>query len=85
MREGLRIVTLGSSSTEGIGASAPAMAYPAQLQRILDIRFPDARFKVINRGIAQEVVAGNLVRLDRDVLSLSPDLVIWKVGTNGAM
>jgi acyl-CoA thioesterase I len=53
------------------------MAYPAQVQRILDIRFPDARIEVINRGMAQEVVAGNLVRLDRDVLSVSPDLVIW--------
>jgi hypothetical protein len=77
--EGLRIVTLGSSSTEDIGVSAPAIAYPAQLQRILDMRFLDVGTQVINRGMAQEVVAGNLVRLDRDVLSVSSDLVIWQV------
>ena len=83
--KGLRIVTLGSSSTEGVGASRPDLTYPAQLQRILDRRFPDDRIEVINRGVAQEVVASNLVRLDRDVLSLSPDLVIWQVGTNDAI
>jgi acyl-CoA thioesterase I len=82
---GVRIVTLGSSSTEGVGASTPANTYPAQLQRILDRRFSDAGVEVINRGVAQEVVASNLVRLDRDVFSLSPDLVIWQVGTNDAI
>jgi acyl-CoA thioesterase I len=81
----LRIVALGSSSTEGVGASTPAGTYPAQLQRVLDIRYPEADIEVFNKGIAQEVVASNLVRLDRDVLSLSPDLVIWQVGTNDAI
>ncbi len=81
----LTIVALGSSSTEGIGASTPAYTYPAQLQRILDNRYPDADIKVFNKGVAQEIVASNLVRLDRDVLSLSPDLVIWQVGTNDAI
>ncbi len=82
---GLRVVTLGSSSTEGVGASDPTKTYPAQLQRVLDRRYPEAEIEVINHGVAQEVVASNLVRLNRDVLSLSPDLVIWQVGTNDAI
>jgi lysophospholipase L1-like esterase len=79
---GLRIVTLGSSSTEGVGATVPAKNYPFQLQRVLDRRYPDEHIEVINSGVAGEVVADNLLRLDRDVLSLTPDLVIWQLGTN---
>jgi acyl-CoA thioesterase-1 len=79
---GLRIVTLGSSSTAGVGASLPSRTYPEQLQRVLDRRFPDQRVEVINRGVAGEVVSNNLARLNRDVFTLAPDLVIWQVGTN---
>lgn len=83
---GLRIVTLGSSSTQGTGASIEARrGYPPQLQRVLRWRYPGAEVEVINRGIAGEIVTRNLARLNRDVLALRPDLVIWQVGTNDAI
>ncbi len=81
----LRIVALGSSSTQGTGASGPSRTYPAQLASFLADRLPGATVEVVNKGIAGETVAANLRRLDRDVLSLSPDLVIWQVGTNDAL
>lgn len=81
----LRIVAVGSSSTEGIGASGPARTYPAQLDAILEQRFPGTRIDVVNKGIGGETAAGTLARLDRDVLSLRPDLVIWQLGTNDAL
>jgi acyl-CoA thioesterase-1 len=81
----LRIVAVGSSSTEGIGASGPARTYPAQLDAILEQRFPGTRIDVVNKGIGGETAAGTLARLDRDVLSLHPDLVIWQLGTNDAL
>lgn len=81
----LRVVALGSSSTFGVGASAPDRTYPARLQQLLQDRFPTERTEVINRGKGGETVADNLARLDRDVLALSPDLVIWQVGTNDAL
>lgn len=82
---GLRIVALGSSSTKGVGASAPDRSYPAQLERLLRARYPRRRIEVLNRGVGGETVAGNLARLDRDVLTAGPDLVIWQVGTNDAL
>ena len=83
---GLRIVTLGSSSTQGTGASPEATrSYPAQLGRVLNWRHPDAEVEVINKGIAGEIVTRNLARLNRDVLALRPDLVVWQVGTNDAI
>ena len=81
----LRIVAVGSSSTAGIGASGPARTYPAQLDAILEQRFPGTRIDVVNKGIGGETAAGTLARLDRDVLSLRPDLVIWQLGTNDAL
>ncbi len=81
----LTVVAIGSSSTEGIGASAPDRTYPAQLERLLRARFPDATVKVVNRGIGGETVAANLARLQADAIELGPDLVIWQVGTNDAL
>jgi lysophospholipase L1-like esterase len=83
---GLRIVTLGSSSTQGTGASPEATrSYPAQLGRVLNWRHPEAEVEVINKGIAGEITTKNLARLNRDVLALRPDLVLWQVGTNDAI
>jgi lysophospholipase L1-like esterase len=79
------IVALGSSSTQGIGASDPRLTYPAQLEQLLLSRLPGRRVVVVNKGIGGETVADNLLRLDRDVLALQPDLVIWQVGTNDAL
>jgi acyl-CoA thioesterase I len=84
-KHNLRIVTVGSSSTQGAGASSPSKAYPAQLDAILKQRFPGAKIEVINKGIGGEAAAGTVTRLDRDVLSFRPDLVIWQLGTNDAL
>lgn len=81
----LRIVALGSSSTAGVGATAPDRTYPAQLEGLLRHRFAAERIEVVNRGKGGETVAANLARIDRDVLPLRPDLVIWQVGTNDAL
>ncbi|UEM21572.1 GDSL-type esterase/lipase family protein [Skermanella mucosa] len=84
-KKDLRIVAVGSSSTQGTGSSGPAMTYPAQLDRILEARFPGVKIEVVNKGIGGEKAAGTLARLDRDVLALKPDLVIWQLGTNDAL
>jgi acyl-CoA thioesterase I len=84
-KHNLRVVAVGSSSTEGTGASGPSKTYPAQLDAILEQRFPGARIEVINKGIGGETAAGTLARLDRDVFSFHSDLVIWQLGTNDAL
>lgn len=91
----IRIVAFGSSSTEGIGASSPATAYPAQLQHDLEERLrhrtaadPGAvhpAVTMINRGKGGDDSEAMAKRLDRDVLAERPDLVIWQTGSNDPM
>jgi acyl-CoA thioesterase I len=81
----LRIVAIGSSSTEGVGASSPAANYPSQLHALLQLALPGERFEVINLGVGGETANKTVERLRRDIPPLSPDLVVWQVGTNDAL
>ncbi|AWK86497.1 SGNH/GDSL hydrolase family protein [Azospirillum thermophilum] len=78
----LTVVALGSSSTQGTGASSAQATYPAQLDLILSQRHPGQRIEVLNKGIGGESAGANLVRFAADVLSVRPDLVVWQIGTN---
>jgi len=79
----LTIVAFGSSSTEGVGASTPAHAYPARLQADLAANLPAGEtVTVVNRGIGGEDADDMIARLARDVIAAKPDLVIWQTGTN---
>jgi acyl-CoA thioesterase-1 len=84
-RERLTIVAVGSSSTSGVGASAPGLSYPSRLEAALKDRFPGIDVRVINRGKGGEDVSEELARLDRDVIAEHPELVIWQVGTNAVL
>ena len=81
----LTIVAMGSSSTEGKGASAPAMSYPSRLEQELKDRFLGLEIRVINHGVGGQDVPEELSRLERDVIAEHPDLVIWQVGTNAVL
>jgi lysophospholipase L1-like esterase len=81
----LTIVAVGSSSTQGTGASAPAFNYPSRLEAELKERVPGIDIRVVNRGRGGEDAAEELARLAHDVLAEHPDLVIWQVGTNGVL
>jgi acyl-CoA thioesterase I len=83
--EPLTIVAMGSSSTQGVGASAPAMSYPSRLEGELRDRFPAVEIRVLNRGIGGQDVGEELNRLDNDVVAEHPELVIWQVGTNAVL
>jgi len=81
----ITIVAIGSSSTEGAGASSPAATYPSQLQVELGHRFRGHSFKVINRGVSGEEVEQMLKRFDQAVVAAKPDLVLWQLGTNSVL
>ena len=82
---GLRIVTLGSSSTAGVGASSPDMNYPHLLGGELTQRLPGIAIEVINHGVNGQLAADMVERLYRDAIALDADLVIWQTGTNDAL
>ena len=84
-RDKVTIVALGSSSTQGVGASSPAATYPSRLETELRERLPQVDFRVINRGKGGEDAPEELARLERDVITEKPDLVIWQIGTNAML
>ena len=81
----LKIVTLGSSSTAGAGASAARYNYPSRLAVELAQRQPAATVEIVNRGINGEDAPENMKRLESDVIEAHPDLVIWQMGTNAVL
>ncbi len=83
-REPLNIVALGSSSTQGVGATRPELSYPSRLALELRKRF-GTEVRVLNRGIGGEAMASMLGRIESDVVTAHPDLVIWQVGTNDVL
>lgn len=81
-----KILAIGSSSTEGVGASSPAASYPAQLETKLRAAWPDEDVGVVNAGIGGETADETLARLEKAVEApAKPDLVLWQVGTNDAV
>jgi acyl-CoA thioesterase I len=83
--EPLTIVAIGSSSTAGSGASAPAMTYPSQLADEIRRRLPGQQVTIVNKGVGGETAIEMAARFDRDVFAERPDLVIWQVGTNSVL
>jgi lysophospholipase L1-like esterase len=81
----VRIVALGSSSTEGIGASSPKACYPVRLQSELRRRFPGKKIRVDNLGIGGQLATDMLPRIKNDVLPREPTVVIWQTGVNDAV
>ncbi len=83
--ETLTVVTIGSSSTVGYGASSPDLSYPSQFAAELRRRLPAQSVEVLNRGVNGETSIDMVARFDRDVIAAKPDLVIWQVGTNAVL
>ena len=80
----LNILAIGSSSTEGVGATSPTSTYPARLQDELghdDGIVADVR----NAGVGGELAAKTLPRLLAALKRKWARLVIWQVGTNDAL
>jgi lysophospholipase L1-like esterase len=81
----LVIVAIGSSSTQGVGASDQAHTYPARLAEELRRRWPRLVVTVLNQGVGGETAEQMLARFPRDVLPYHPQLVIWQTGSNYAL
>jgi lysophospholipase L1-like esterase len=81
----LTVVAIGSSSTEGAGASSQDASYPSRLEALLRARFPGVTITVLNRGIGGEEETDMLGRFERDVIAAKPDLVLWQVASNAIM
>lgn len=81
----LRILAIGSSSTEGIGASGKDKTYPARLGSLLRDGLGGRSIEMVNAGIGGETAPQTLLRLKAALVDGRYDLVIWQVGTNDAV
>lgn len=72
--QGTTVVAFGDSLTAGFQV-ADADSYPAQLAKLLDR-------EIVNRGVSGDTTNDGLARLDRDVLSESPGVVLLSLGAN---
>ena len=81
----MKVLTIGSSSTSGIGASSPVATYPTRLEGELESQFPRVDIEVINRGVPGEVEDDAAERIKLEVTEAQPDLVVWQVGTSDAL
>jgi len=81
----LRIVAMGSSSTQGYGASNPKYSYPAQLQLKLEAAMPGVDVHVYNKGVGGQDAPEMVARMRADVKPERAHLVVWQVGTNSAI
>jgi hypothetical protein len=79
----INVVAIGSSSTQGEGASQAA-SYPSRLGAMLALQFPKRRIYVLNLGVGGQEAPDEAARFKNDVLTKNPSLVIWQVGTNAA-
>jgi len=73
------IVCFGDSLTEGV-AAPQSQSYPAWLQRKL--LASGYHYRVINAGVSGNRVTDALARLQTDVLSFHPKVVVVELGSN---
>lgn len=83
-KEAVVVAAIGSSSTGGAGASAPAYSYPSQLGRLWE-KLVGGEAVIHNRGINGQDILEMNQRLASDVVDLKPDLVLWQLGTNAVL
>ncbi|MGE0151338.1 MAG: SGNH/GDSL hydrolase family protein [Reyranellaceae bacterium] len=79
------IVAIGSSSTQGHGATAPDRTYPARLAAALGALWPSTPPRVVNEGKGGETDIQMVERIATAVAPHRPDLVVWQLGTNTLM
>ena len=72
---GENIICFGDSLTYGTGATKKGMDYPSQLARMINR-------PVINAGVPGDTTATALKRLEKDVLTRSPRIVLITLGGN---
>jgi acyl-CoA thioesterase-1 len=82
--EPIRIVALGSSSTEGTPDMPREQIFVSVLGRELakQVMTP---IEILNKGKGGETIAKMVDRLQRDVLSHKPDLLVWQLGVNDVL
>jgi lysophospholipase L1-like esterase len=81
----VKVVAIGSSSTEGRAAGGAEHAWPQQFGNSLSKQFPKAKISVVNLGRARQTATDMAARFEKEIIPLVPTLVIWQTGTVDAV
>jgi signal transduction histidine kinase len=80
-RKNLRVMIVGSASTQSGGTSGPAATWPERLARLLQARYPDTTFEFRTYGGRGTTAADHSRIMAEEGPAFRPHLVIWQVGT----
>ncbi|MBZ0273519.1 hypothetical protein K8I61_15880 [bacterium] len=78
----IRVVAIGSSSTEGWGIDDDKMIWTARLQSMLRDRAADETLSVVNAGIGGTTTFRMMLNLKHEMIRYDPDVVIVYAGHN---
>lgn len=78
----VEIWVFGSSSLFGTGTVADNDTLPAHLERVLNVRYPGFRVRVLNFGVAGYVLTQELLRFKFELRKGKPDVVVTFNGAN---
>ena len=78
----INYVAIGGSVTQGAWATLPCAKYASRVDLWLEATFPNSKITYVNAGIGQTDSAFGLKRVDKDVISHHPDLVIVEFDVN---
>lgn len=77
----LRVMVVGSASTQGGGTSGPAATWPERLDRVLGARVAPATVEVSVFGGRGTTAADHARIIAEQAPRLRPHLIIWQLGT----
>lgn len=81
----LKIVAIGSSTIEGVGASSPQRNFVSGLTTALSAALPGSFVQVINAGVGGQNLPQMMARFQKDIYAVAPNLVILQTGMNDAI
>lgn len=87
-KDSVIILAFGDSVTKGAtskGERDTESVYHHQLKNMLEERYADVTFSVINAGVGGDEAPDGLARLNEDVIRFAPDLVIIEFGLNDSV
>jgi lysophospholipase L1-like esterase len=79
--EKVRLVALGDSLTYGWMTQYGFLDY---LENLIKKKYPDSQVFILNKGVPGDTARDGLHRLERDVIRLSPDIVLIQFALNDA-
>lgn len=86
IKDNSKIVFIGDSITDcgrrELGNGPLGKGYVKQFADLMNVRYPELKLDIINRGIGGDTIIGLRSRWDDDVITQVPDLLFVKIGIN---